>query len=70
MIIKNNFNLNKNNFHKKDYLEEERLGLKKSIDKLDSRYKNGEIDIEKFKKVANNYAIQQKNLNQRINDKH
>lgn len=71
MIIKNNFNINNNKFHKEnDYLQEELIGLKKSIDKLDNRYKKGEIDLDKFKKVANNYAIQHQKINQRMNDKH
>lgn len=71
MIIRNNFNLNKHNLNQnKDYLQEEKIVLKKSIDNLDNRYKKGQIDFEKFKKVANDYAIEHQNLNERINKKH
>ena len=36
MIIRNNFN-------KKDYVAEQKIGLKKAIDKLDERFQKGEI---------------------------
>ena len=68
MIIRNSFNINKHNLNKNnDYLQEEKKGLIKSIDNLDERYKNGEIDFEKFKELANNYAKAHEDLNQRIN---
>ena len=75
MIIRNTFNNNKNNFGSRknindlnnNYLDQQKSGLRKSINNLDERYKNGEIDFDKFKKIADNYAIQHKNLNQRIN---
>ena len=70
MIIRNGFNPNKNAFNKnnQDYLNEEKIGLRRSIDNLDTRYKNGEINIDKFKKIADNYATQQEDLNKRINN--
>lgn len=74
MIIRNNFNNNKNTFNRRNfnednnnYLDQQKRGLRKSIENLDERYKSGEVDFEKFKKIANNYAHQHKNLNQRIN---
>lgn len=78
MIIRNNFNSNKNNFgsrrnfneNNNDYFDQQKMGLRKSIDNLDERYKNGEVDFDKFKKIANNYAEQHKNLNDRINNNH
>ena len=75
MIIRNNFN-NKtfgnriNSNDNNNYLDLQKRGLQKSIDNLDERYKKGEIDINKFKKIAGNYAIQHENLNQRINKHH
>ena len=69
MIIRNNFGLDKKGFNRQpDYLEQEKIGLKKSIDNLDARYKKGEIDIEKFKKIAGGYAARQEDLNRRINN--
>lgn len=75
MIIRNTFNSNKNNFGSRrnfddsnNYLDQQKKGLQKSIDKLDERYQNGEIDINKFKKIAGNYAEQHEDLNRRIND--
>ena len=77
MIIRNNFNNNKNNFGSRrnfddnnNYLDQQKNGLKRSIDNLDDRYKKGQIDFDKFKKIADNYAVQHKNLNQRINKNH
>lgn len=67
MIIRHGFNLNRNSFNKRNELQEQKIGLKKSIDNLDNRYKSGQIDIDKFKKIANNYADQHKDLNSRIN---
>lgn len=64
MIISNKF---ERIDREKDRLVKEKLGLKKGIDNLDKRYKNGEIDIEKFSKIANNYAREHKNINDRLN---
>lgn len=74
MIIRHTFN-NGNSFENRrninkdnnNYLDEQKRGLRKSIDNLDERYKKGEIDITKFKKIAGNYATQHENLNQKIN---
>lgn len=71
MIIRNNFNINKHGFNKQqDYLQEEKKELKNSIDHLDKRFKNKEVDIEKFKKIMGNYASQHEKLNDRINKKY
>lgn len=78
MIIRNNFSGNKNNFgsrmnindNNNNYFDQQKQGLRKSINNLDERYKNGEVDFEKFKKIANNYANQHRDLNQRINKNH
>ena len=78
MIIRNNFNSNKNNLgsrrnfdqNNNNYFDQQKKGLQRSIENLDERYKNGEIDINKFKKIADNYAVQHENLNQRINKNH
>lgn len=75
MIIRNNFNNktfgSRRNFDdNNNYLDQQKRGLQRSIDNLDDRYKKGEIDINKFKKIAGNYAVQHENLNQRINKKH
>lgn len=76
MIIRNNFNSNKafgsrRNFDdNNNYLDQQKKGLQRSIENLDDRYKKGEIDINKLKKIADNYATQHENLNQRINKKH
>ena len=61
MIIKNDF-FNKD----KNYLERERDGLRKSIDKLDKRFKNSEVDREKFLKQNLEFAKRHKKLNKRI----
>lgn len=61
MIIKNDF-FNKD----KNYLERERDGLRKSIDKLDKRFKNSEVDREKFLKQNLEFAKRHKELNKRI----
>ena len=64
MIIGNNFNLKTSRLNKvnnNDFLQKEKDGLQKSIN-------NGEIDIEKFKKIANNYAKQHEDLNRRIDN--
>ena len=45
MIIRNDY-LNQN----KDYLEREKMGLNKAIENYDKRFKNGEIEREKFLK--------------------
>ena len=45
MIIKNNFNL-----QKEDYLKKEKEGLDKAINKLDERFKNDAVSREKFLK--------------------
>jgi len=78
MIIRNNFNNNKNNFGSRrnfnednnNYLDQQKRGLQRSIDNLDERYKKGEVDIDKFKKIANNYATQHEILNQKLNNRH
>ena len=71
MIIGNNFNLKTSRLNKvnnNDFLQKEKDGLQKSINNLDKRYKSGEIDIEKFKKISNNYAKQHEDLNRRIDN--
>lgn len=75
MIIRNTFNSNKSNFGSRrnfnednnNYLDQQKRGLQRSIDNLDERYQRGEIDINKFKKIAGNYAEQHQDLNRRIN---
>lgn len=61
MIIKNDFFNND-----KNYLEREKEGLKKSIDKLDKRFQNSEIDREKFLKQNLEFAKRHKELNKKI----
>ena len=75
MIIRNGFNINKHNLNNNkdtnhDYLNQEKRGSMKSIERLDERYQKGQIDFDKFKKIAGNYATQHKNLNERLNKKH
>ena len=70
MIIKNNFDPTKNNLEKKrqatsELMERKRI-LKQSIDKLNTRYQKGAIDNNKFTKIADKYAIEQKNINFRM----
>ncbi len=74
MIIRNNFNANRrfnnNENNQNSYLDEQKKVLCRSIDNLDKRYKNGEVDLNKFKKIANSYAERHQNLNNRINKNH
>lgn len=58
MIIRNNFN-------KKDYVTEQKIGLKKAIDKLDERFQKGEIEREKFLKQNEIFAKRQRELNKK-----
>lgn len=61
MIIKNNFNENKNIY------EETKKGLDDAVYNLDKRFKNGEIDREKFLKQNNEFAKRQQELAKKIN---
>lgn len=74
MIIRNNFNTNRrfnnNENNQNSYLDEQKKALCRSIDNLDKRYKNGEVDLNKFKKIANSYAERHQDLNNRINKNH
>lgn len=63
MIIKNNFNL-----QKEDYLEKEKEGLDKAINKLDERFKNDAVSREKFLKQNEVFAKRQANLKKRIDN--
>ena len=61
MIIKNNFNL-----QKEDYLKKEKEGLDKAINKLDERFKNDAVSREKFLKQNEVFAKRQADLKKRI----
>ena len=61
MIIKNNF-FNNN----RDYLMKEKEGLMKSVQKLDQRFKNNEVDREKFIKQNEIFAKRHAELNKKI----
>ena len=61
MIIKNDFFKENNN-----YLMQEKDGLNKAIKKLDDRFKQEEIDREKFLKQNQEFAKKQIELNKRI----
>lgn len=63
MIIKNNFNL-----QKEDYLEKEKEGLDKAINKLDERFKNDAVSREKFLKQNEVFAKRQADLKKRIDN--
>lgn len=57
MIIKNNFNKTSN-----DFLQEEKKGLDKAINKLDERFKKGELEREVFLKQNKEFAKKQIDL--------
>lgn len=63
MIIKNNFNL-----QKEDYLKKEKEGLDKAINKLDERFKNDAVSREKFLKQNEVFAKRQADLKKRIDN--
>lgn len=63
MIIKNNFNL-----QKEDYLKKEKEGLDKAINKLDERFKNDAVSREKFLKQNEVFAKRQSDLKKRIDN--
>ena len=67
MIIKNRFQ------EKIDILEEESEGIRKAVSNLDKRYKNNEIERDKFLKQAKAFAKQHeaiKKLQNKTNTKH
>ena len=61
MIIKKDY-MNR----KIDYLQEERKGLDKAVNKLDERYKNNEIDKDNFYKQLNVFTKRGEDLRKRI----
>lgn len=61
MIIKNNFNKSSN-----DFLQEEKKGLDKAINKLDERFKKGELEREVFLKQNKEFAKKQIDLKKRM----
>ena len=61
MIIKNNFN--KTN---QDFLQEEKKGLDRAINKLDERFKKGELEREIFLKQNKEFAKKQIDLKKRM----
>ncbi len=61
MIIKNNFNKTSN-----DFLQEEKKGLDKAINKLDERFKKGELEREVFLKQNKEFAKKQIDLKKRM----
>ncbi len=63
MIIKNNFNL-----QKEDYLKKEKEGLDKAINKLDERFKNDAVSREKFLKQNEVFVKRQADLKKRIDN--
>lgn len=63
MIIKNNFNL-----QKEDYLKKEKEGLDEAINKLDERFKNDAVSREKFLKQNEVFAKRQADLKKRIDN--
>lgn len=63
MIIRNNFNL-----QKEDYLKKEKEGLDKAINKLDERFKNDAVSREKFLKQNEVFAKRQADLKKRIDN--
>ena len=63
MIIKNNFNL-----QKEDYLKKEKESLDKAINKLDERFKNDAVSREKFLKQNEVFAKRQADLKKRIDN--
>lgn len=61
MIIKNNFNKTSN-----DFLQEEKKGLDKAINKLDERFKKGELERRIFLKQNKEFAKKQIDLKKRM----
>lgn len=61
MIIKNNFNKTTN-----DFLQEEKKGLDRAINKLDERFKKGELEREIFLKQNKEFAKKQSDLKKRM----
>ena len=61
MIIKNDF-FNKEN----DYLQKEKEGLIKAVEKFDKRFKNQEVDREKFLKQNEIFAKRHAEINKKI----
>ena len=61
MIIKKDY-LNQN----RDYLEREKMGLNKAIENFDKRFKNNEVEREKFLKGLDEFSKKQIDLNKRI----
>ena len=61
MIIKNDFFNNEN-----DYLQKEKEGLIKAVEKLDKRFKNNEVDREKFLKQNEIFAKRHAEINKKI----
>ena len=61
MIIKNDFFNNEN-----DYLQQEKKGLIKAVEKLDKRFKSNEIDREKFLKQNEIFAKRHEEINKKI----
>lgn len=61
MIIKNNFKKTSN-----DFLQEEKKGLDKAINKLDERFKKGELEREVFLKQNKEFAKKQIDLKKRM----
>ena len=49
-----------------DYLQEERKGLDKAINKLDERYKNNEIEKDKFYKQLDVFTKRGEDLKKRM----
>ena len=61
MIIKNDF-FNKD----RDYLMKEKEGLMKSVENLDKRFKNNEVDREKFLEQNMVFAKRHEEINKKI----
>ncbi|MBR3660669.1 MAG: hypothetical protein IKN63_02065 [Bacilli bacterium] len=61
MIIKKDY-LNLDN----NYLEQEKEGLNKAIENFDKRFKNKEVEREKFLKGLDEFAKKQVDINKRI----
>ena len=61
MIIKKDY-MNR----KIDYLQEERKGLEKAVNKLDERYQNKEIEKDNFYKQLNVFTKRGEDLRKRI----
>ena len=61
MIIKKDY-LNRGN----NYLQQEKEGLNKAIENFDKRFKNNEVEREKFLKGLDEFAKKQVDINKRI----